>query len=91
MQLGGRDRSPEVPPSIPLPVQGLKVAHDGTVRVWEVASGRALHTLRGHQRGVENVAFSPDGANLGVAGTDGRSCFMKVWDGVPRQEEPAKR
>jgi WD40 repeat protein len=33
---------------------------DGTLRVWDVASGRQSHTVS-HEREVENVDVSPDG------------------------------
>ena len=42
---------------------------DGTVRVWEAASGRLLHTLTGHTGWVRAVGWSPDGARL-VSGGD---------------------
>src|SRR3712207_6998879 len=34
---------------------------DGTVRLWEVATGQALATLRGHTGSVFGVALSADG------------------------------
>jgi WD40 repeat protein len=39
---------------------------DGTAVVWEVASGRAVHTFPGHTGYVLAVAFSPDGRTLAV-------------------------
>ena len=36
---------------------------DGTVRLWEVPSGKLLHVLTGHTNSVHSVSFSPDGAN----------------------------
>src|SRR5262245_43708992 len=34
-------------------------AGDGPIRLWEVATGRRVATLRGHRRGVNSLAFSP--------------------------------
>src|SRR5205807_987826 len=34
---------------------------DRVVRIWDVASGRELQRLAGHETGVKAAAFSPDG------------------------------
>ncbi|MEJ7640228.1 MAG: hypothetical protein WKF75_20245 [Singulisphaera sp.] len=34
---------------------------DGTVRLWDVATGREQAALLGHSAGVLDLAFSPDG------------------------------
>lgn len=47
------------------------------VRLWDVASGQAEHTLDGHWHYVLDMAFSPDGRLLVSAGGKG-SAF--VWD-----------
>ena len=39
-------------------------SHDGTVRLWDAATGAALQTLKGHSGSVISVAFSPDGKLL---------------------------
>jgi WD40 repeat protein len=50
---------------------------DGTVRLWELPSGRSLMTLRGHPSGVWGVALAADGGLLASAGVDGT---VKIWD-----------
>src|SRR5262249_43416843 len=50
---------------------------DHTVRVWEVASGREVALLAGHDRPVRSVAFAPDGHHLVSAGLDGK---LLLWD-----------
>ena len=49
----------------------LGTAHeDGTVKVFDAATGAPLATLRGHARVVLGVAFAPDGRTLATAGGD---------------------
>ena len=43
--------------------------NDSTVRIWTVADGKLLWTLRSHTRGVQSVAFSADGTLL-ASGSD---------------------
>jgi len=52
------------------------VSEDTTVRVWDVATGRQLHMLKGHTLSVMAVAFGSDGHSLTSASSD----FVKVWD-----------
>ena len=37
---------------------------DKTARLWEVASGREITVLRGHEDAVSSVAFNPDGRSV---------------------------
>ena len=48
----------------------LSGSNDKTVRLWEVASGRALHTFQGHTSYVYCVAFNATGTQA-LSGSDG--------------------
>jgi WD40 repeat protein/tetratricopeptide (TPR) repeat protein len=50
---------------------------DTTVKIWDVASGSVVMTLRGHNDGVSCVQFSPDGRRLASSAHD-RSII--IWD-----------
>jgi WD40 repeat protein len=58
-------------------------SHDGTVRIWEVQTGREVRSLRGHTGGVNGVCFSPDGQRLASAGQDKT---VRLWDANTGQE-----
>jgi small GTP-binding protein len=50
---------------------------DGTIRQWEVSSGRCLRTLEGHAGDVRSVAWHADGRHILSGGSD-RS--VRLWD-----------
>src|SRR5262249_15435790 len=63
----------------------LAAASSNTVRLWEVESGEALATLKGHANLVWCVAFL-DGGRLLASGSEDRT--VKVWDVARTLAEP---
>ena len=56
---------------------------DRIVRVWDAASGAEVASLTGHETGVRDVAFAPDGrflASVGGAYHGPVRAEVKVWD-----------
>jgi WD40 repeat protein len=63
-------------------------AGDGTVRLWEAATGREiLKLLHGRDDAVTGVCFSPDGRQIVSVSKRG---IIKVWDATPLTEPFAR-
>ncbi len=55
----------------------LTAAKGKVVRLWDVATGRLLHTFDFDVGEVTGVAFAPDGMTAAVGGTNGK---VVIWD-----------
>jgi WD40 repeat protein len=60
-------------------------SYDQLVRIWRVADGALLQTLRGHTAVPWTVAFSPDDRTLASAGADNNIILWDVATGAKKQ------
>jgi WD40 repeat protein/tetratricopeptide (TPR) repeat protein len=61
---------------------------DGTVRLWDSATGRQLIFFKGHAEGVKALTFTPDGRTLVSAGWEGE---LRFWDAGRLEERGVAR
>ncbi|MCA1600297.1 MAG: hypothetical protein LC776_01185, partial [Acidobacteria bacterium] len=64
-------------------MKSMKVETTGQIRLWDVASGSLVGDLKGHGKGVTEVAFSRDGRLLASGGTDNT---IRIWDLATKRE-----
>ena len=58
-------------------------AHDSTVRLWDIGSGRQKALLFGHIKDVYHVSYSPNGQVLVSSGSDKKAIFWDTATGNP--------
>ncbi|PHJ58150.1 hypothetical protein VF14_22385 [Nostoc linckia z18] len=58
---------------------------DGTIKIWNLATGQEIRTLIGYKYGDNLVAFSPDGKTLASGGSHSNRT-IKIWNIVTGQE-----
>ncbi|MGE3539255.1 MAG: WD40 repeat domain-containing protein [Candidatus Tectimicrobiota bacterium] len=58
-------------------------AGDGTVRLWDLASGQERQRLGGQSSALKALQVSPDGQSIASAGEDG---VVRLWDAASGQE-----
>ncbi len=55
----------------------LAGAWDGSIRLWEVATGKELHQYAGHKGWVRSLAFAPDGKTFASGSKDK---LIRIWE-----------
>jgi len=61
----------------------VATAHtDGTIRLWDVETGRALRIIEGYLAPTRGLAFSPDGKVVAAGSDDGTACLWSVEHGA---------
>jgi hypothetical protein len=65
----------------------LAAVVEGTIRLWDVASGKELARFEGHESSISGLAFFPDGTKLASSSWD---TTVLVWDltTLNRREKP---
>ena len=58
----------------------------GTIKLWDLATGKERGTLEQYMGGVSALAYSPDGKTLAAAGLSGD---IKLWDVATGKEKAA--
>jgi WD40 repeat protein/predicted Ser/Thr protein kinase len=58
-------------------------SYDGTIKLWDAATGEELRALKGHENGVASVSSSPNGTRL-VSGSYDNT--IRLWDADTGEE-----
>jgi WD40 repeat protein/serine/threonine protein kinase len=58
----------------------VTASHDGTARVWDAATGKAVTPPLKHPPGSGCAAFSPDGRRVATGGGNLKEGSARVWD-----------
>ena len=66
--------------SEPSSVLLASAGYDGQIRIWEPETGKVVATLKGGERWVRSVAWSPNGRSLLAGSEDGT---IRIWDLPP--------
>ena len=61
----------------------VTASDDRTARLWDNAGGASIAVLRGHDGGVLNAAFSPDGRRVVTASWDSTA---RLWDAATGEQ-----
>jgi WD40 repeat protein len=61
---------------------------DGTVLLWEAASGKIRRTLKGHRGPVYSLSFSDDGQLLASECSDGTALIWDLYGRASKNEHP---
>ena len=78
-ELTGRSAALAVSPDGQIVATG---SQDGSLRLWDINTGKTLSVLRGHQGIVSGMAFSPDGTLLATASWDGDVAVWAISSGI---------
>ncbi|MBY0523162.1 MAG: protein kinase [Gemmataceae bacterium] len=57
---------------------------NGAVEMWDVKSGKLLHTFHGHQLAAVNAIFGPGAETVIAGGVDGT---VRIWDAATGQQK----
>ena len=56
---------------------------DPTIRLWDAATGKLLRVCTGHRKGIQRLAFSPDGRTVASGGWDQT---VRLWEAASGRE-----
>ena len=77
MGTGGQKSKNKKPPNPDDFMKNMKVEATGQVLLWDVASGKEIGALKGHGKGVTQVAFSRDGRLLASCSSENT---IRSWE-----------